>query len=218
MSKQQTANSKQRTENSFFNYSLFTINHSLPRSGFTLIETLVAVSVLMVAIVAPMSLASKSLATAYYSRDQITAFHLAQEALESVRHTRDHNVLQNAFGVQADLLSGIPSGGNAFTIDTRDDSMTVCPGNGCPPLETNGNHYGYHRSGETVCSSGQLPGINDCWGTTHFTRTARANFVGASTDEVRISVEVRWQTGAFQSKSVFISENLYRWVNDGVGQ
>ena len=47
--------------------------------GFTLIETLVAISLLMVAIVAPMSLTARSLATAYYARDQITAFHLAQK-------------------------------------------------------------------------------------------------------------------------------------------
>ena len=51
------------------------------KKGFTLIETLVAVSLLTVAIVAPMTLTARSLSAAYYARDQITAFHLAQEAI-----------------------------------------------------------------------------------------------------------------------------------------
>src|SRR3989344_5745503 len=66
---------------------------SISSRGFTLIETLVAVTLLSVAITAPMSLTTRSLAAAYYARDQITAFHLAQEAIESVRHARDHNIL-----------------------------------------------------------------------------------------------------------------------------
>ena len=63
-------------------------------SGFTLIETLVAISLLSVSIVAPMALASQSLAAAYYARDQITAYHLAQEAIEAMRSIRDRQILK----------------------------------------------------------------------------------------------------------------------------
>ena len=65
------------------------ISHQKTSRGFTLIETLVAVSLLAVVIVAPMSLTTQSLSSAYYARDQMTAFHLAQEAIESVRSVRD---------------------------------------------------------------------------------------------------------------------------------
>lgn len=169
--------------------------------GFTLVETLVAVTLLTVAIVAPMSLTTKSLAAAYYARDQITAFHLGQEAIEAVRHVRDHNILQNALGIQTDLLAGIPSGGSPFTVDTRNDTMTPCPQSSCPPLLTNGELYGYETG----------------WQPTRFTRSIRADFIAGGTDEVRLSVTVSWQTGAFQTRSFTISENLYRWVNDGSG-
>ncbi len=177
--------------------------------GFTLIETLVAISILTVAIVAPMSLTTQSLSSAYYARDQVTAFHLAQEAIEAVRQVRDGNVLQNAFGEQTNLLSGYPNTeGRPFTIDTRDNSMINCPpdnsgGYDCPPLETDGNFYGYSNS-----AAG--------WVTTRFTREVSARFV-REPDEIRVSVTVRWRTGSYNERSFTIHENLFRWVDDGSG-
>lgn len=177
--------------------------------GFTLIETMVAISLLMIAIVAPMSLTTQSLSTAYYARDQITAIHLAQEAIESIRHVRDNNVLRNALGTSANLLDGIPpsalSNGDAFTVDTLDDSMQACTG-ACPPLKSNGELYGYGSGSE--------------WVPTQFTRTVHASFVKFvdgtdNTDEVRITVDIAWQTGSYPPRSFTISGNLFRWVNDG---
>lgn len=180
--------------------------------GFTLVETLVAVTILSVAVVAPMSLTAKSLATAYYARDQIIAFHLAQEAIESIRHQRDNNILINVFGNPADLLAGIPAtDGSPFIVDTRDDSTSLCPLQGCPPLQSNVELYGY-RPG---CA---MP-TTDCgesggWGNTRFTRIVRAQFVAGGTDEVLITVELQWRTGAFQPRSFTISDNLYRWIDE----
>jgi prepilin-type N-terminal cleavage/methylation domain-containing protein len=169
--------------------------------GFTLIETLVAVTLLTVAIIAPMSLTVRSLAAAYYARDQITAFHLAQEAIESIRHARDHNILLTAQGTPTDLLAGVPStNGAPFIVDTVDDSMELCSEE-CEPLRSNGSLYGYGSGGS--------------WEDTRFTRSVEAEFVGGGTDEVHILVTVSWQTGSFQRRSISISENLYRWVNDG---
>jgi len=174
-------------------------------NGFTLVETLVAIAVLTIAIVAPMSLTTQSLSSAYYARDQVTAFHLAQEAIEAVRSVRDGNVLSNAFGEPADLLSGFPStSGEPFIVDTRDNTMTLCPAQTCPPLQTDGNFYGY---------GGGAAG----WADTRFTREVRAQFV-SEPDEIRVSVTVRWATGAQSARSFTISENLFRWVDDGSAQ
>ncbi len=170
--------------------------------GFTLIETLVAISILTAAVASSMTLTTRSLSTAYYARDQVTAFHLAQEAVETVRHVRDGNILSNALGTSVDLLAGIPSVvGAPFIVDTRDDSMEACPAGGCPPLKTDGELYG-HEDG-----SG--------WTDTRFVRSVTAEFVDGSSDEVRVSVTVSWQSGSFQARSFTISENLYRWVEDG---
>jgi len=168
--------------------------------GFTLIETLVAISILVTAIVGPMTLASQALSSAYYARDQVTAFHLAQEAVETIRNVRDSNILKNVEGTQTNLLAGIPStGGAPFTVETRNNQMSLCGGE-CPPLQNNGEFYGYGNPSQ--------------WEDTRFTRTVWANGVGEGDEEVRITVEVKWQTGSFQERRVTISVNLYRWVND----
>src|SRR3989344_5249811 len=88
------------------------------QNGFTLIETLVAVSLLSIAVVAPMTLASKSLSTAYYPRDQITAFYLAQEAIETLRSIRAGRIFLIAQGPSADIFEPIRLNQD-FTIDAR---------------------------------------------------------------------------------------------------
>lgn len=168
--------------------------------AFTLIETLVAISLLTIAIVTPMSLASQSLSTAYYARDQIAAFHFAQEAIEAVRSVRDGHILDNALtGAQSDLLAGIPIG-TPFIIDTRDNSIESCAA-ACKPLETDGSLYGYGDGGSS-------------WIATRYTRTVLATYV-EEPDEIRVSVTVEWKTTGGRTRSFTISENLYRWVTDG---
>jgi type II secretory pathway pseudopilin PulG len=170
----------------------------------TLIETLVAITILTVAIVAPMSLTMQSLSAAYYARDQIAAFNLGQEAIESVRSIRDGNILRIAYDqphadcTPTTLLCTIPIG-TAFTIDTRNNAISTCSGT-CPYLQTDGDLYGY-QSG---------------WASTKYRRTVEAEYVEGTQDEIRVTVTVEWTTGGLnQVRSFTIYENLYRWVNDG---
>ena len=175
--------------------------------GFTLIETLVAISILVVAIIAPISLATQSLSSAFYARDQVTAFHLAQEAIEAVRSLRDANILKNAYGEQVDLMGDIPTD-QPFIIDTRDNVITLCTSGTCPALKSDGNFYAY---GTDPYDSAE-PG----WTTTRFTRTVSAAWVNPDNhDEMRVSVTVAWKTGVFQARTFTIFQDLYRWVNDG---
>jgi prepilin-type N-terminal cleavage/methylation domain-containing protein len=181
--------------------------------GFTLIETLVAVSLLTISIIAPMALTAQSLASAYYARDEITAYYLAQEAIEALRAIRDGQILQivqspngSSIGIFDPINSELNSGQN-FRIDARltdptsaivDCSADGLQGGACAPLQTDGTLYGY-QSG---------------WQNTNFTRTVHASYMNGNHDEVRITVTVSWQTGALQSRNFSISENLYRWVKD----
>ena len=181
------------------------------KSGFTLIETLVAITLLTVAITEPISLTTQSLQSAYYARDQITAFYLAQEAIEAVRSVRDSQILQitqSANASSLNIFGPIPLNNQPFRIDARatnsSGAITTCsldPGGTCIPLQTDGTLYGY-QSG---------------WTDTNFTRTVKAAFVSSGQDEIRVTVTVTWRTGAFQTRTFSISENLYRWVQDGSG-
>ena len=179
------------------------------RQGFTLVETLVAVMLLSIAIVAPMLLTVRSLSSAYYAKDQFTAFYLAQEGIESVHQIRDNQILEIAGGAtDVDLFGSITNYTNSepFKIDATTNDITACPLAGCPPLESNGNLYGYGDTG---------------WTPTNFTRTITACYVqspsgcnSTRSDEMRVSVTVSWKTASLASRSFTISEDLYRWLDD----
>lgn len=80
-----------------------------PRNkGFTLIETLIAVTVLSFAITGPMYIAQKGIEASIYARDEITASYLAQEAIEYIRFVRDSNKVKMDNGITS-------SGGSPLT-------------------------------------------------------------------------------------------------------
>jgi prepilin-type N-terminal cleavage/methylation domain-containing protein len=179
------------------------------KRGFTLIETLVAVSLLVIAIVAPMSLVSQALTTAYYARDQVAAYSLAQEGIEAVRAVRDGNILSNATaGTSYGLLDGIPIG-QFFTVDA-----TVSGGAGLTPC---GGTCAFLK----VDPQGVLYGHDATWTTlTKFRRTAYAQYAGpaginSGHDEIRVTVTVSWETATGRVRSFKMYSNMYRWIEDG---
>ncbi len=214
MIKKPTARSQKpvaRIRNAFLHVAT---GYKLPATsspGMTLVETLVAVSILTVAIVAPMTLTMQSLSAAYYARDQVIASNLAQEAIESVRAVRDANILILALGVSdtciADvgsppmhLMCGIPID-EPFTIDARTDPPDIerCSGE-CAKLKTDNNLYG-HDNAWTI--------------ETPFRRTVHAEYVSGGTDEIRVTVTVTRENAVRDAPPVVLHENLYRWVPDG---
>ncbi len=62
--------------------------------GFTLIETLVAITILLLVIIGPISIAAKGLQMSYYAGDELAAIYLAQEVIEAVTHFRDKTALE----------------------------------------------------------------------------------------------------------------------------
>jgi prepilin-type N-terminal cleavage/methylation domain-containing protein len=168
--------------------------------AFTLIETLVALTIIVFAVSAPMTLASQSLSSAFYARDQITASHLAQEAIEVIRARRDANAIAIAQGDVRDVMLGIPVSGSDFIVNAIDGSMdsAVCIGGACPVLQNNGSLYGYG------------PGTD--WRDTRFTRTVRIETVDSNAQEYRVVVVMKWQSGFYAVRTFTLKENLYRWI------
>lgn len=78
--------------------------------GFTLIETLVAITLLVLAITGPLQIAANSLYASFYARDEITAYYLAVEAIEYIKNSRDSLFLDDAFN----------SGGNNWLAGLED--------------------------------------------------------------------------------------------------
>lgn len=162
--------------------------------GFTLIETLVAITVVVTAIAGPLAIATKGLSSAFFARDQIAAFYLAQEAIEYIRNVRDTNTLSD----NPDWLSGFAScvSGDC-TIDATElqvgNAVALCPQGGCPALKYNEiSGLFNHRTGN------ESP----------FTRTVRLSTVNGN--EVSIGVTISWKTGIF-SRQFKVRENILNW-------
>ncbi|MAF59283.1 MAG: prepilin-type N-terminal cleavage/methylation domain-containing protein [Candidatus Pacebacteria bacterium] len=156
--------------------------------GFTIIETIVAITVLVVSVAAPLTLAARGLSSAFFARDQITAFYLTQEAVEFIRNKRDENVLG-----EDNWLAEFPAtNGDPFTIDVTDGDMDSCSGT-CENLKFNTSTLLYnYNSGDT----------------TRFTRTVSINLLNAT--EAEVIVTIAWTAGLF-SRTFSIQENILNW-------
>lgn len=62
------------------------------KKGFTLIETLVAITVLMIAIAGPLTIANKAFTSSIDARNQLIAMNLAQQALERINYFKDNQI------------------------------------------------------------------------------------------------------------------------------
>jgi len=105
----------------------------MKNSGFTLIETIVAISLLTVGAVGSFSLMQRVTSFASISSSQFVASYLAQEGIETIRNIRDTNYLK---GQAWD--AGIGAGAD-FRLDYR---SSVFPDATCGTyLQHNGNFY-----------------------------------------------------------------------------
>ena len=169
--------------------------------GFTLVETLVAIAVLLLAMAAPLSLATKSLNASALSKQQITAAFLAQEAMEYIRNIRDENVIKHGDWLHAD--SGIQ---NCFTgkcivdptITSGTDNIKKCQSGVCPLLR--------YRESNGVYSYDTGVGTDD----SIFTRVVEMTDI-INGREVAVFVTISWLGPATVVYKVIARENLTNW-------
>ncbi|MDP2676439.1 MAG: hypothetical protein Q8O83_02015 [bacterium] len=157
-----------------------------------MLETLVAISVLILATVGPMTLASDSIRNASLSRNQTVAYFLAEEAAEFI-HNR---VTSNSFSGDSWLEGfGTCLNANGCRIDVPDNQISGCPPS-CPVLEFDGTNglYGY----------GGAPPVNSL-----FTRTIRMQEIVID-QEVQVDIIVEWeQVGGV--RQAIIEDHLLNW-------
>ncbi|MCB9805848.1 prepilin-type N-terminal cleavage/methylation domain-containing protein [Candidatus Nomurabacteria bacterium] len=167
--------------------------------GFTILETLVAIFILVLSITGPMVFAQSGLRASFQSRDQITAFYLAQDVIETVKNIRDDNAIDGDDWLVGLVGAGKCSSSNPCMIDTTESSPTaVSCGSTCPALnivdDVNGIKYTYSGGSES-----------------RFTRTTYINQI--SNDEAEVVVEVEWITPVRVGRNrIVVQENIYNWV------
>jgi prepilin-type N-terminal cleavage/methylation domain-containing protein len=97
----------------------YATKHTREEQGFTLVETLVAIAILLLIIIGPITAAQKGIQQAYYANEQLSAVFLAQEAIEAIRQRRDDRALE---------AWNNPSG----NVDTSTWSTAGCSGSSGP--------------------------------------------------------------------------------------
>ncbi len=182
------------------------------QNGFTLVETLVAISIFSLSILGLLSILSSGLSDTNYAKQKIIAGYLAQEGIEYIRNMRDTFVLYDATDAQtgwnsfkSKLTSSNCTGANGCYFDERNLNysnpaqpmasltMSAC-GSSCPELlyDSSTGKYGY------VSGTGSS-----------FIRKIQSTAINA--DEVKISSTVSWSQVS-GSHSITFSEDLFNWV------
>lgn len=187
--------------------------------GFTLVETMIAVTILTLSVVGPLFTASRAIVAAQGARDQLTASYLAQEGIEYVRLMRDNEYLaaHQAGGANVssaawnNFLTNPAGGADDFTISgcmatacTLDPSapsgtgvghaLAPCAAGSCAPLHLSGYY--------TQQSVGTLQ---------PFTRTIQAlPTIPSSPNEEIIVSKVTWDFHG-TSYSMSVTDHLTPW-------
>lgn len=176
------------------------------KAGFTFIETMIAIAVLLIAIVAPMSLAHQGVQAARLAQDEIVAFYLAQEGIEVVRNMRDENKLVGTTQLADALVPCIVDPNNPADLGCYIDAtvisggtfdVTACSAGGCPPIKKDDEKYSYETVGSFV--------------DTKYTREIRTWYVAdPDTKEAKVEVIVTWPFLS-GTRTYTLQENLLDW-------
>lgn len=153
--------------------------------GFTLVETMIAIAILLIAVVTPISLIGNALHNLYYARDQVVAVNLAQEGIEGVRQKRDSN-----------LLAGV-AWGNGLTAGSSyifDATTLTLSQNADTKIYQNGSGQYFQGLGGTA---------------TPFTRAI--SITDISSTEKEITSVVNWKTGTTPGV-ITVTEYIYNWL------
>lgn len=167
--------------------------------GFTLLETLVAIAILLIAVVGPMSAIGGSLSQIGTARDQMIAFNLAQEGIEVVRQKRDSNMLNcwvNAISPCGTWGAGIEAGD--YIVDSIvSPPLALCSSCTADKKLVRQNATGWHY--QTASGSGGTA--------TKFSRVVNIIDVVAGREKT-ITSTVTWSVGGV-AKTAEVRESIF---------
>jgi len=177
--------------------------------GFTLIETIVAISVLMLGIIGPMTLAARNIKASRDASDRLIASFLAQEGIEVVRSNIANNSADD--NPWLDGITGVPgqcdqpsrciadiTQANSGLPQPGRNILQACNGLCTEEVYQHGATYVFRQS-----STG-APGAP--WVPTKFQRHISVEVYPGDTKRVLVSTTVWWPRG-----TITLEEDVYNW-------
>ena len=180
------------------------------KEGFTLLETLIAIFILTLALTGPIYISTLAIRSAVESRDSISAYYLAQEAIELVRNTRDEDSFAGKYGgdgfskfTACNPYVGQQNPDVSCQITYNSDgsyNVSACFRDSCPPLKfnsdgINGVMYGVEE--------GTLGTIDS-----KFTREIYIADKGAGNGPAEVTSIIKWKDKG-RNKQFQLSEKIY---------
>lgn len=185
------------------------------QSGFSLVETLVALTILLLVMIGPMTITMSSARSTSFASEQVTAFFLAQEGVELVEQFRDNRLLDaantpsgvlhasfwNSFtntGAGAPLHECYQNSGCAMEMNTvtRAEAQVV---SGCSSLTSCRLYF----RDNTNSFRTYFTHTNTGTGTITPTPYTRQIFLSVlSADQVRVRSRVTWHSGNINQNQV----------------
>ena len=174
-------------------------NNRQRNSGFTIIEAMVAIFILTVSVASMLGITASSAASARYANNEITANYLLQEAVDSIRNSRDTMVFQKKY-TWDDFLKRYGKQGNTkcfsvngciLIVEDFDPSnvgngkdIDTCEDTGCQNFRydstiLNKTFYNYTDGDES-----------------EFKRTVKMEVDVAKPDELKVIVTMNWFNGS----------------------
>ena len=193
--------------------------------GFTLIETLVAILILMSTVTAIMYLVVNIIISTRSAKFENTAQYLLQEGIEYVRNNRDsalnggatwNDFKQTGPSCPSTIGSGTVSlcecvyysgTTGSCTVDPIFEEVKACPSNGCPQM------ISIENLGRTIyCTPGtNCPGFGSVVSGSTFVRSVRITPNNLNPDEVFVDVNVKWIDTGGKLKEKNLTTSLFNW-------
>ena len=173
-------------------------NFKKKQKAFTLVEVLIAVSILTIGILSGFILITKVLYNTAVIQDRLTASFLEQEGIELTRQVRDSNFLQIMDGESVEWNNRLEDG--SYTIESKAGSeqsvtlVSVDPGEAPNFFYDNDTKiYNYNTTGEP----------------TTFNREIKITTI--NDDEIRVESIMKWKTRTIDF-NLTIEDHLFNWL------
>jgi type II secretory pathway pseudopilin PulG len=193
--------------------------HRKIQGGFTLIETLIAVLILVFAILGPFALSAQSLRASRDARSELVASYLALEGIEIVHNIRDNNsggdLTVERDEWMEDIISNCNPNGCVPDITEQEPPDVWAPTTliACPPGLCPGRSTVYYNpvTGLYRQSSSALAAP---WRQTIYTRTLSVVGVPPSPNpqqQIRITSTVTYLGYGNKTRTISVADSFYNW-------
>lgn len=190
------------------------------KDGFSLVETLVAITILLIVITGPLSIGTTTARSTSFSSEQVVAFFLAQEGIELAQKARDdilldyhNNQITDPWTKFRDRSTTDPyrfcfqATGCGLQLQPDDAEGDLKNPVSCSTI-TNCNLY-YNSEGERnrYTHTVEPENVTTGEGLTKYTRVIKMESAAGS-NQIKVTSTVTWRTGAQRAQQQAVAETF----------